>query len=250
MTSKTANQKAIEASNRAYFKALAVTRGSLDRLSLMVVVLIICLAISNVGPLSWFAGSHESEAFAWIITLNLALICMSAPVLVFAPLKALIYRFQVLFSTVLAAMALGWVYCLCLLALPLATFSKAWGKQASADAFVAAGLIAVVLMVGSTVVHALLLRRRLQVGHSKERTGGNFYAVSASNRSKTFWILFGVVAIVPNVLTLGEYLVNSIGGLGLLLLVCVLPSLPVEFAYLAFLKSRDRLYWEKRPVKR
>ena len=74
----------------------------------MAVVLIVCLAISNIGFLSSFVGSHEPELFSRIVTLNLALIGLSAAVLALAPFKALIYRFQVLFSSVMAAVALGW----------------------------------------------------------------------------------------------------------------------------------------------
>jgi hypothetical protein len=37
--------------------------------------------------------------------------------------------------------------------------------------------------------------------------------------------------------------------LGFLLFASVTTSLPVEFAYLTYLKSRDKKYWERRPPK-
>jgi hypothetical protein len=233
--------------NRNYFKALSATRASLDRLALMMVVLIVCLGISNLGPLGWFAEVPGGEIFSLLSNLNTVIMVVCGAVLLVSALRSVTYRYQVLFSAVMAAAALGWVYSLCLLALPLATFSKALGKSASANLFVVGGIAAVVLVAGSLVVHLVLLRRRLRLGHSEKRTIGNFVAVSGSNRAKIIWITLAAVAVVPNVLTSGQYLVNFFGVLMLIACACVIPSLPVEFAYLAYLKSIDRAYWETRP---
>lgn len=51
-----------------------------------------------------------------------------------------------------------------------------------------------------------------------------------------------MVALVPNIVTQGQYLTNTVGMLALLTFVVVMPSLPVELTYLAYLKSKDREY--------
>lgn len=233
--------------NRAYFKALSRTRASLDRLALMVVVLIVCLGISNLGPLSWFTGVPGGEFFSFLSFVNAVVMCMCVGILVISLFRRYTYKHQVLFSVLMAGAALGWVYSLCLLALPLATFSKASGKSGSAALFIVVGGAVVVFVAASLGVQMLLLRHRLRAGHSEKRTLANFVAVSGSNRSRIMWITLAVVAVVPNVLTSGQYLANTLGVVMLIVFACVLPSLPVEFGYLAYMKSKDRGYWEERP---
>jgi hypothetical protein len=172
---------------------------------------------------------------------------MCAGLLVLSVFKRLIYRFQVLFSTVMTALAGGLVYSACMLFLPYAVYSPTAGKDFVTTLFNIVGVCTVVLLAGTTVVHVFLVRHRLRVGHSQNRTIGNLVAVSGSNRSKIYLITFGVALVVPNVLTLGQYFLNTVCMVGLVFLACVTPSLPVEFAYLAYLKSKDRVYWEGRP---
>ncbi|MEE8737732.1 MAG: hypothetical protein SOI66_02335, partial [Bifidobacterium sp.] len=93
------------------------------------------------------------------------------------------------------------------------------------------------------VANGVLLRHRLRVGFSQERTNGNFMATSKIHVSKSFWIIFAVTMIVPNLLTQGEYLINIFGWCGVLLFSVVFPSPIVEFSYLAYLKAKDKKYW-------
>ncbi|HWV46139.1 MAG TPA: hypothetical protein VN039_09000, partial [Nitrospira sp.] len=188
------------------------------------------------------------EVLSYVTAANVVVIWISAVVLVLSLFKKLIYRFQVFFSSVMAVMAVGLVYTMCSLSLPIATLTRARGELFYAAFFNIAGLVTVGLLAGATVVHVLLLRRRLRVGHSEKRTIGNYVAVSRANISKMLWINFGVVAlVVPNVLTSGKFLLNFIGIIALIVFACVMTSLPVEFAYLAYLKSKDRVYWETPP---
>lgn len=189
--------------------------------------------------------SHE---VLWFVRdFNVVLIGVSAVFFVLFFFVRLIYRFQVFFSTAMAGLALVVVYTMCLMCLCIATLPQKRTAPFSATWFSIGGCVALLVLVGATTVHVLMLRHRLRVGHSQERTIGNYIAASGSNRSKILWITFGVVAVVPNVLTSGEYLANSFGALALVFFACVTPSLPVEFAYLAYLKAKDRIYWEARP---
>jgi len=238
----------IAEANRAYFQALANTRGSIAMLPALAGPTIVVLFAANVGPLNAPSAFEGYGVLSSLSAINVVLIWTSAICLLLSVLlKGVSYRAQVLSSMVMAGMAVILVYCLCLLALAIATLSQARGEQFYATLFSTVGIITVVIVAGSTSVHVLLLRRRLRIGHSEKRTMGNFLAVSRSNRSTMFWIAFGLVAVVSNVVTSGQYLVNTAGALGLLLFACVIPSLPVEFAYLAYLKSKDRDYWERPP---
>lgn len=232
--------------NRAYFLALADTRGSLNMFPLVAVLDIFFLSLLNASAFG-AAAFKGDEVFAQVSSVNTVLIWMCVPFLVLAVIKKFTYRFQAFSSGVMAGMAVLLLYAICLMFLVLAAVVPTGGKQWAAPLFPLFGLGALVLVLGATVVHVVLLRGRLRVGHSEKRTMGNYVAVSGSNRSKTFLITFGVVAIVPNVLTQGQYLLNSVGILSLIFLACVMTSLPVEFTYLAYLKSKDRGYWEKVP---
>jgi hypothetical protein len=233
--------------NRVYFLVLANTRGSLSMFPALAGPILFVLVVVNVSPLNAPSTYKGYEVLSFLAGVNVVIIWICAFFLILSMFKKLTYRFQVFSSTVMAGMAVGLVYTICLMTLTIATLHRSRGEQFYATLFNVVGLVAVALVAGATVVHVLLLRRRLRVGHSEKRTIGNYLAVSGSNRSKMFWIIVGAVAVVPNVLTQGQYLTNSFGVLALIFFAFVMPSLQVEFAYLAYLKSKDRVYWEKLP---
>lgn len=241
------NKAAVAEANRVYFRALANTRASMGNLSGLAILTVVLLAVVNLGPLNVPSGFRGYEILSYVAVADFVVICISVTVAVLAVIKSLLYRFQVFFSAVMGVMAACLVYSICLLALPFVTLLQARGEALHATAFAIGGLITLALLAASTSVHVWLLRRRLRVGHSEKRTIGNYVAVSGSNRSKMFWIIFGVVAVVPNLLTGGQYLGNFLFAMMLIFFACVTPSLPVEFGYLAYLKSKDRDYWERRP---
>lgn len=236
----------IAAANRDYFWTLANTRASLGMMAALGVPTVILLGGMNFGTLDR-AAFEGYGAIRAVFIVNLVLVGMCALVVIASLFKKLIYRFQVFFSVANFGIAVILVYCLCLSALVLATVFKAKSTPAAVMWFGIGGVATVVLVAGAISVHVLLLRRRLRVGHSEKRTMGNVLAVSGSNRAKIMWITLALVAVVPNVLTKGQYLMNTFGVLALIVFACLTTSLPVEFAYLAYLKSKDRSYWEVRP---
>lgn len=246
MTANEINDSAVEGANRVYFQVLAATRASLGRFATLALPIIVVLGVLSFG-FNELGADKGHEVLPFVRDINLVMIGLSAAFLLLSVFKRLLYRFQVFFSAVLAAMALGLVYAICLLPLPLVAFLNVSDKDVSVMLFSVGGLVGLIFLVGSIGVHVLMLRHRLRVGHSEKRTIGNYVAVSKSNRSKIFWIIFGLVTVVPNVLTSGQYLMNDFAAIGLVFFACVTPSLPVEFAYLAYLKSKDRVYWEARP---
>ncbi|MFJ8894780.1 hypothetical protein ACIRCZ_09360 [Leifsonia sp. NPDC102414] len=247
MAKKKNKKLTVAEANRAYFIVLANSRASLTMFSglpFVIIPVLVTLNISFLNPPPHYRGY---EVLLHLAGVNVVIVWVCVAFTILWMFKSLTYRFQVFSSGVMAVLAVCMVYSLCLMCLGLATLVQARGEPFFAMLFSVAGLVAVALVVGSTVVHVLMLRHRLRVGHSENRTMGNIGAVSMSNRSKTFWIIAGVVAVVPNVLTQGQYLTNSLGAVGLLVIAFVTPSLPVEYAYLTYLKSKDRDYWEERP---
>ncbi|QNE37848.1 hypothetical protein F1C12_20340 [Leifsonia shinshuensis] len=240
------HQSTREDANRAYFQALANSRGSLRQLAALSILNIVLL-----GILSYFfnppGGVRGHEALWFFRDVNLVLIGLSVVVLILSVFRSLLFRFQAMFSIVMAFGALVMVYSVCLLTLPMVTFIDSNEDEYRAEVFIVSCVVASAIVVSATAVHVIRLRRRLRAGHSEKRTIGNYLAVSKSRRSKILWITFGVIAVVPNLLTSGQYLTNALGAIGLIFFACVLPSLPVEFSYLAYLKLKDRVYWEVRP---
>lgn len=237
----------IAEANRAYFLALAHTRGASRNYRKLAFLVVFLLGLNTFVGLNALIFWEGARSYLWLFNAHLVILGLSACFLVLSPFKRLLHRFQPFFSWIMASLALVLVYSICMLTLMLTSLDGVGGQGLDPMVFGLVGSAGVVLLVSATVVHVLLLRQRLRIGHSEKRTVANYLAVSGANRSKTFWIILGLVAVVPNVLTQGQYLVNVFGAVGLIFVASVTPSLPVEFAYLAYLKSRDRGYWERLP---
>ena len=237
--------------NYQYFVSLGESRASLTKLPFMglLTAIILGLTFPLLGSVVFYSGY---QAWSLLFYVHLALIGFSLVVCVVSAFQGWVYRFQVFSSGLMTLFTLiGWVYALCFGPMCMAIVDIGSGGVADFSSprlpfFVLFGLLYV---CGACVVHVLLLRHRLRVGHSEKRTMGNYLAASSAYSSKSLWIIFTVALIVPNLLTGGEYLLVTVGGLIFLFFASVCPSLPVEFGYLAYLKSQDRKYWEQRPPK-
>lgn len=241
------NEGLVAEANRAYFVAFANSRASLGRLPALALLVGFLLLVCNIGPLNAPKEYRGYEALSNLSGANVILIWLCVIVLGLSMFKSLTHRFQIISSAFMTGMAVMLVYALCLLTLPIATLLQARGEPIYAILFDVGGLLTVVLVVCATIVHVVLLRRRLAVGHSERRTIGNFRAVSSSSRWKVFWVACGVALIVPNAVTQGQYVGNTLGAAALIVLAAVMPGLAVECAYLTHLKATDRVYWERLP---
>ncbi|GAA4143884.1 hypothetical protein [Leifsonia shinshuensis] len=240
-----------DAANQTYFITLAESRASLGGLSGLAFInaaLMSLLTFTIVASMAFYVGSRS---FLFLYFAHLAVLGFSAVVFLVSLVRPLTFRFQVFFSSLLAVFATLLVYTLCLMGLGMITNVTRGGyTMFDLAVFPVVAVIGLLYVCGATVVHVLLLRKRLREGHSEARTWGNLVAASSVYNSKSLWTIFGAVMIVPNVLTQGQYLWNMFGVAAFLLFATVTPSLPVEFTYLAYLKSRDRRYWEHRPGRR
>lgn len=242
--------------NYQYFVSLAESRASLTNLPMMAFLTAIMLGLvaAPIGSMVYF-GEHRTGLLPLFLA-HLVMIGFSMLLLVATLFQSWVFRYQVLASGLSVFFAVvGWVYALSALALCIAATvpDPKWafkgGVMVSGERLALFALIGSLYVAGATVVHVLLLRKRLREGHSEERTMGNYLAASSVYSSKSLWIIFAVAVIGPNLLTGGRYVLVTVGTLLFLLFASVLTSLPVEFGYLTYLKARDKKYWERRPPK-
>ena len=252
VTSRVSNIKSERARDEAncnYFVSLAESRASLTNLPMMafVTVFLLALTLAWLGSMVFYAGYRDQAPLFYA---QIAVIGFSTVVLVSSAFRGWVFRYQVFASSLTVFFAVvGWVYATSLMAICIGTVEIGVSGSAtfSSARLAIAGIVGPLYVCSAAVVHVLLLRKRLREGHSERRTMGNYLAASSVYSSKSLWIIFAVAVIGPNVLTGGRYVLMTFGLLLFLLFASVLTSLPVEFGYLAYLKSRDKKYWEKRP---
>lgn len=240
-------ERTVAESNRTYFLALAATRGALSNLRLLAILTAVFFGLDTFVGLNALIYYEGARSYLPLFNAHVVFLGLSVFLVMLSSFKRLIHRYQAFFSYVMAGLAALMVYGICMMTLTLTSFDGARGQGLNSALFGMVGAATAVLVAGSAVVHVWLLRRRLRAGHSEKRTMANFEAISKASRSKTLWIAFAFVMIVPNVVTQGQYFLNTFGAISLVFLAVVLPSLPVELTYLAYLKSHDRGYWERLP---
>ena len=240
-----------QAANREYFLGLANSRASLTNLPMMAFMTAVLLGIGIPWIGSWVFNAGHPGLLPLFYT-QIAVAVFSLLMTVATVFRGWVFRYQVLSSGLMVFFAVaGWVYALALLTVGLATYDSGpqSGAGFSSARLAVAGVVAPVYVLSATVVHVLLLRRRLRTGYSEERTIGNYRAASSVFSSKSLWIILAVALIAPILLVGGRYLLATAGTVLFLVIVSITTSLPVEFGYLTYLKSRDRTYWEARPAR-
>ena len=237
-----------DVANRTYFVTLANTRFSLLRLPMMAFITAIVLGLDTYWL--WSVVRYDGHvALLPLLHVHLWVIAFSLLAWMLSAFRGWVFRFQVFSTSLMGFFSVsGWIYAVSFMALLIASMVQtATGSTFPSERLALFGLLGFLWVCGAFVVHVVLLRKRLREGYSAERTMGNVVAASRVYKSKSLWIIFAVVVIVPNILTQGEYVTMTLGVLILLFLASVCPGLTVEFAYLAFLKSKNRQYWERRP---
>jgi hypothetical protein len=231
--------KSVGERNVEYFQALANSRAAPTQ------TVLLSLAGGLIGGLD-SVGLYYSDGYGKV---SLTYVCivltaLCAGILLVSLPGKLLYRFQVFYAFLLALFVIILTFVIDVLCWMIAVISPVDQGVLPPSVYTGVtGLVAAVTVVGSLVANGVLLRHRLRVGFSQERTNGNFMATSKIHVSKSFWIIFAIVLIVPNSLTQGEYLINIFGWCGVLLFSVVFPSPIVEFSYLAYLKTKDKKYW-------
>ena len=239
---------ASEEANRTYFISLANSRASLRYLPLMSLLTFVLVGFASFILVSTIFFEGDQRLLP-LLVVHIGIMAFAVLVLL-ASLGQIRFRFQVIASSLMTLFAVVWVYALCFGAISIAA-----SVQTPLNTTYNFSLLPILMLLGGLYVfvafgvHVLLLRRRLRDGHSAQRTLGNLISGSSVYRAKSFWIILGVTVIGSNLITRGQHVTLTFGVLLFFLFASVLTSIPVEFGYLSFLKSRDKSYWERAPHK-
>lgn len=165
--------------NLLYFQDFALTRGSLTKLPMMGRVTAFVLGLD-----SWlwaslvFYGEHHTELlpvfYGHVVGIGVSLVLC-----VVTAFRGWVFRFQVFASGLATVFAIiGWVYGISLMPLGIAASVESprfpGSMMVSGERFAVLGSIALLYVCGATVVHIVLLRKRLREGHSLARRMGNW----------------------------------------------------------------------------
>ncbi|MBS7576312.1 MULTISPECIES: hypothetical protein [unclassified Enterococcus] len=231
--------------NEQYFLALSVTRGSLSMLKTSffgVFLSLICLYPSYI------IEKTVNQSNPWVIPINLLLVS----ILIFMSILAFItlttdisYKYQKVFSILLVIYILLLANILVYLGYIISVYTETnlnWNSNSS-NLFI----MTVIIMWLVTISYNIhWLQKNLKHGFSENRAKLNYKAKASVYNSKTLWIIFGLT-FLGGIVT---QKINFIFGLGLAILMIVAFSrLIIELAYLAFLKIKDKKYWELVPEK-
>lgn len=242
--------KIIEAKNIAYFQALANSRASLTQLGIALVA-----GLPTGLLLTWLL--KQASVYAHIVEFKGG-VYVFAFLTVFMGLIGVssfftktVYHFQNFFSAlfcVLVIILTVFIWMLCYFAVLYVKANTMFSPSGLFGKIII--LLSVVIFLFSIGVNIYLLHHRLKIGFSETRTNKNFLAVTGVYSSKILGIIFGMVMLVPPILTQGKYLMNMFGVLCILGISIIFLSPIVEFSYLAYLKSKSKIYWEKAPLRK
>ncbi len=240
-------KKTIEEKNIIYFQALANSRASLTqlRISLIAGLPIGILLIWLLSQASLYAHISEFKVF---INIFIFLTTITGGIGICSLSNNLLYKFQKFFSFMLCVFTIILTFFVLMLFYFVSLYIKANTMFSPSSIYgLTIIILSIVTFIISIAINIFFLRHRLKVGFSETRTNKNFLAVSGAYSSKTLGIIFAAVVIVPNILTRGRYLMNIFGIIGVLGASAIFPSPIVEFSYLAYLKTKDKKFWEEKP---
>ncbi len=233
------NKVEIEQANVNYFQSFIYSRASLSGLQVFPFIAAFFLGFEAFG----FWGYYQAEGFTsfavWsYLYIFLTIICLLTGLV---SLKTkLMYKHQVIFS---------WLFALTIVLLTVGLSTVGYlmitNNATNETVYLTTGRVfvplTILLFLSSISVNVLLLKQRLKVGFSEKRAQKNYFALSGVFGRIGFGVILGVTLI-------GGILAKSITavfGIGLtILFVTVFPSVIVEFGYLAYLKGKNRQYWE------
>ena len=238
--------KEVEELNKAYFKSLANTRASA---SMMVIswtgVFILALeifvfyyyfdTIAIINPfMNWFFDLLLISCFYLIIAF-------------FIPLVGLfVYKKQIL-STIFLLLVYMVIYFSLQLMMLLIIVTSISTKEFTIGFSLYSPIFIPFLLISTVcgfIYQYFWLKRQLKKGFSVNRTMGNYFAKSNAYGRNSLYIIFGLsmlVAILSGKLILIFFILIS------LLFSYAFPQLIIEVAYLLYLKTQSKEYWETEP---
>lgn len=239
----------VEELNKAYFKSLANTRASA---SMMVISWtgVFILALEIFAFYYYFDTVSIINPFMnWFFDL-LLISCFYLIIAFFIPLVGLfVYKKQIL-STIFLLLVYMVIYfslqlmLLIILVTSISTKEFSLGFPKYSPIFIPFLLISTVC---GFIYQYFWLKRQLKKGFSVNRTMGNYFAKSNAYGRNSLYIIFGLSMLAA---ILSGKLILIFGLLGALLFSYAFSQLITEVAYLLYLKTQSKEYWEDVPTKK
>ena len=239
----------IQNANKLYFKSLANTRASA---SMMVISWtgVFILALEIFAFYYYFDTVAIINPFMnWFFDL-LLISCFYLIIAFFIPLVSFfVYKKQIL-STIFLLLVYMVIYfslqlmMLLLIVTSISTKEFTIGFSLYSPIFIPFLVICTFL---SFIYQYFWLKRELKKGFSINRTMGNYFAKSSAYSKNSLLIIF-IVSMLGGLLS-GK-LILIFGILGALLFSYAFSQLITEVAYLLYLKTQSKEYWEDVPTKK
>ena len=238
--------KEVEELNKVYFKSLANTRASANMLVISWTGVFI-LALEIFAFYYYFDTVAIINPFMnWFFDL-LLISCFYLIIAFFIPLVGFfVYKKQIL-STIFLLLVYMVIYfslqlmMLLLIVTSISTKEFTIGFPKYSPIFIPFLLISTVC---GFIYQYFWLKRQLKKGFSVNRTMGNYFAKSNAYGRNSLYIIFGLsmlAAILSGKLILIFFILIS------LLFSYAFPQLIIEVAYLLYLKTQSKEYWETEP---
>ena len=226
--------KEVKELNKAYFKSLANTRASA---SMMLISFTGAVIFGVELYLIDFGLQKSSNIFFNFILLYLVYLIVATVI----PLgMSFIYRKQILSTILLLLSYIGIFLSLMLTCYILFTVNNN-GFQEFNESSIPVILLLVISTVCGFIYQYFWLKRQLKNGFSARRTMRNYFAKSSAYSQKSILIIFMLVLLTSAFL--GKF--AMVLGITSTLLYCyAFPQLIIEVAYLLYLKTQSKEYWE------
>ena len=229
--------KEVEELNKVYFKSLANTRASAS----MMLISFTGAVIFGVELYLIDFGLQKSSNIFFNFILLYSVYLIVATVI---PLgMSFIYRKQILSTILLLLSYIGIFLSLMLTCYILFTVNNN-GFQEFNESSIPVILFLVFSTVCGFIYHYFWLKRQLKNGFSASRTVRNYFAKSSAYSQESIPIIFMLVLLTSAFL--GKFAL--VLGITSTLLYCyAFPQLIIEVAYLLYLKTQSKEYWETEP---
>ena len=240
----------IQNANKLYFKSLANTRASV---SMMVISWtgVFILALEIFVFYYYFDTVAIMNPFMnWFFDL-LLISCFYLIIAFFIPLVGLfVYKKQILSTIFLLLVYMVIYFSLQLMMLLIIVTSISTKEFTIGFSLYSPIIIPFLLMftVCGFIYQYFWLKRQLKKGFSVNRTMGNYFAKSSAYSKNSFLLIFFIVSMLGGLLS-GK-LILIFGILGALLFSYAFSQLITEVAYLLYLKTQSKEYWEDVPTKK
>ena len=237
--------KEIDELNKAYFKSLANTRASASMMFISFTGAF-ASALFLLFQYFYFVKGYginplENYFFDFVLIYVIYLV-----VATFIPLgMTFIYRRQILSTILLLLSYIGIFLSLILISYIILVYSGTNLQEYNERSLYTIPFLLICTVVGF-VYHYFLLKRELKKGFSTNRTMGNYFAKSSAHNNSLL-IIF-TVSMLGGVLS-GKFAL-VLGILTAVLFSYGFSQLITEVAYLLYLKTQSKEYWEDVPKKK